>query len=393
MDKTTLDFNSINSIIKKITETINDSRGHILEIVDNVRGEYNSLKMELSKIKYDVTQIINEVEVLEKQDKIMRRKLAEVSKNFHIYTEADIKAAYDGAYEVRMILMAKKNEEKELIRRRSSIEIALKRAMENIQSAEKIINQISIALGYLEGDVSSFFQDSEHNSQMLMGIKILEAQENERKRIARDVHDGPAQYMANAIMKVDICKILIQRNLEDGMKELNDLKESVRLALTEVRGIIFNLRPMSLDDLGLNETIKETTRAINLELGININLQLKPIKDEIDPIIQVAVYRIVQEICNNIKKHAKAENIDIKFDFGIKYLILQVSDDGVGFDVEETLRRAKTKEFTYGLVGIYDRVKQLQGKISIKSSKGNGTCYIIKLPINREVMKDETGCN
>jgi len=255
MDKTSLDFNSINIIIKEITKTITTSRGHILEIVDNVRNEYNSLKMELNKIKYDVTQIIKEVEVLENQDKIMRRRLAEVSKNFHIYSEADIKEAYDGAYELRVILMAKKNEEKELIRRRSSIEIALKKAMENIQSAEKIINQISIALGYLEGDVSSFFQDSEHNSQMLVGIKILEAQENERKRIARDVHDGPAQYMANAIMKVDICKMILQRNVDEGIKELNDLKESVRLALTEVRGIIFNLRPMSLDDLGLNETI------------------------------------------------------------------------------------------------------------------------------------------
>jgi len=150
---------------------------------------------------------------------------------------------------------------------------------------------------------------------------------------------------------------------------------------------------MSLDDLGLNETIKETTRAINLELGININLQLKPIKDEVDPIIQVAVYRIVQEVCNNIKKHSKAKNVDIKFDFGIKYLILYICDDGVGFNVEETLNRAKTKEFTYGLVGIYDRVKQLQGKINIKSSHGKGTCYIIKLPINREVIKDDTGDN
>ena len=146
---------------------------------------------------------------------------------------------------------------------------------------------------------------------------------------------------------------------------------------------------MTLDDLGLNETIKQMVETITQESKIEINIRLKPIKEEIESIIQVAVYRIIQEVFNNIKKHSKAKHAEIKLDFGIKYLMLIISDDGFGFNVEETLKRVKVKGTSYGLIGIYDRVNQLQGEINIKSSIGAGTVYNVKLPINREVIKDE----
>jgi two-component system, NarL family, sensor histidine kinase DegS len=329
------------------------------------------------------------VDDLEKQDKDMRKKLVEVSKNFKIYTENDIKCTYDMASDIRIKYFTKQNEEKTVKARRSQLEIVLKKYMGNIEGAEKIVNQISIALGYLEGDVLSLLDGTDKNSEMFMGIKILEAQENERKRIARDIHDGPAQHMANVIMKVDICKKVIEKDLEEGFKELTDLKESVKLALKDVRSIIFDLRPMSLDDLGLNETIKQMVETITGESNIEINIRLKPIKEEIESIIQVAVYRIIQEVFNNIKKHSKAKHAEIKLDFGIKYLMLIISDDGFGFNVEETLKRVKVKGTSYGLIGIFDRVNQLQGEINIKSSMGTGTVYNVKLPINREVIKDE----
>ena len=224
---------------------------------------------------------------------------------------------------------------------------------------------------------------------MFIGIKILEAQESERKRIARDIHDGPAQHMANVVMKVDICKMVLQKDLEEGIKELEDLKESVKVALKEVRSIIFDLRPMSLDDLGLSQTILQTVNTISEESNINIKIKLKPIQTEIESIIQVAVYRVIQEIFNNIRKHSKAKNAEVRMDFGVKYLMLIITDDGVGFNVEETLKRVKTKGTSYGLIGIFDRVNQLQGEITIKSSEKTGTTYTVKLPINREVIKDE----
>lgn len=391
MNNADLDINKVNSIIKKIVSEIGESREQILVIVDNVRNNQQDLKAELEQIRIDIAKTIEEVDVLEKQDKIMRRKLAEVSSDFQKYNENDIKNVYDKASDIRIRFITKSNEEKALRIRRDQLEIALKKSFENIESAEKVINQISIALGYLEGDVLTMLGSTDSNSEMFLGIKVLEAQENERKRIARDIHDGPAQHMANAIMKADLCTKIIKRNLEDGLRELGDLKESVKMALKEVRGIIFDLRPMSLDDLGLNQTIRETVNSITQESGIDISLKLRPMKAEaeVESIIQVAVYRIIQEIFNNIKKHSKAKHVELILEFGIKYLMLTVSDDGVGFDVDETLTRVKTKGSSYGLISIFDRVSQLQGEIQIKSEKDVGTIYSVKLPINREVIKDE----
>ena len=384
-----LDVNAINKIIKNIIGEIGSSRGQILNIVDNIRKDKENLKLEIEKVREDVTRVIYEVDELEKQDKESRRRLAQVSANFNKYTESDIKESYEKAEDIRVKFYIKRNEEKLLRDKRDSLEMTLKKTMTNIEDGEKIINQISIAMSYLEGDILSVLEGSDKNSEMFVGIKILEAQENERKRIARDIHDGPAQHMANVVMKVDICKMVLQRDFEDGLKELEDLKGSVKVALKEVRSIIFDLRPMSLDDLGLIQTIQQTINTISEESNIDINIKLKPIQAEIESIIQVAVYRIIQEIFNNIRKHSKAKNAEVRLDFGEKYLMLIINDDGIGFNVEETLKRVRTKGNSYGLIGIFDRINQLQGEISIKSSDKTGTTYTVKLPINREVIKDE----
>jgi two-component system, NarL family, sensor histidine kinase DegS len=389
MSSVEFDGNNINNIIKKIIEGIGASREQILLIIDNVRDDHENLKQELNRLRIEISNTIEDVDMLEKQDKIMRQKLVEVSSDFEKFNEADIRAVYDKASEVRIKFITRTNEEKALRLRRDQLEISMKKSYQNIENGEKIINQISIALGYLQGDILSILESTDKNSEMFLGVKILEAQENERKRIARDIHDGPAQHMANAIMKADICTKIIKSDLEDGLKELSYLKESVKIALKEVRGIIFNLRPMSLDDLGLIQTIHETVGSIIEESGIEIDLKLKPMKVEVESIIQVAVYRIVQEIFNNIKKHSTAKHVEVKLEFGSKYLQLIISDDGKGFDVDETLKRVKLKGSSYGLIGILDRVSQLQGEILIKSEDKVGTIYNVKLPINREVIKDE----
>ncbi|MBV7271979.1 sensor histidine kinase [Clostridium thailandense] len=389
MNNTNKNVSNINEIINKIIDEIGLSREQILNIVDNVRSEQENLIFELSQVRCDIDKTIKEVDMLEKKDKLMRRILVDVSKNFSIYDENKIKAAYQEASDIRAKFMTKVNEEKMLRKRRLQLEISLKKSMENIENAEKIINRMGIALNYLEGNILSILEDVDKRAEMFIGIKVLEAQENERERIARDIHDGPAQHMASAIMKVDICKMVIQKNLDEGLKDLEELKENVKSALKEVRNIIFDLRPMSLEELDLNEAIEQTIRSIVKETNIELQLKLKSIRSEIEPIIQVAVYRIIQEAFNNIKKHSKAKCAQVKLDFGTKYLTLIISDDGIGFNVEETLKKVRAQGGSYGLIGIFDRVNQLQGKIKIKSSQESGTVYNVELPVNREVFKDE----
>lgn len=391
INKNKIDIEHINEIVKKIIKEIDNSRSQIYAIVENARTEYEVLKADLDEIKISIKKIITEVDTLGIQYKAMRKKLAIVSKDFSKYTELDIKDAYEKASEIKVGYMLKQSEEKGLRERRTQLELSIKRAINIIDNAEKVVNQMSIALSYLTGEMLSVIEGLDKNSEMFIGIKILEAQENERKRISRDIHDGPAQHIANIVMKADICEQLIKVDLDQGLKEINELKDAVKIALKEVRSIIFDLRPMSLDDLGLNQTIRELVKSY--KYTAHVNLKLKPMKVEVESIIQIAIYRIIQEILNNIKKHAHANNIQIMLEYGTKYLNLIISDDGLGFNVEETLNKVKVNGESYGLLGIFDRVNQLQGDIHIESSNEAGTVYNITLPVSREVIKDENSGN
>lgn len=386
-----LDTHDIKEIINKTIGEINNSRGEIVNIVDYARTEYENIKVELQEVRIRAEQIIEEVDTLEVKDKLMRKKLAHVSKEFNQYNEAEVKEVYDKALETRTQFVIKKNEEKQLIAKRNQLEMSLKKTAGTIESAERAINQISIAASYLKGEVLSTIEGMDQGTEMFFGIKILEAQENERKRISRDIHDGPAQYIANILMKADLCERLIQKDMIKGINELSELKSAVRQALKEVRGIIYDLRPMSLDDLGLNKTIEEFIKKSNEDGSLKVDLKLKPIKDEVESIIQVAVFRIIQEIVNNIKKHAQANNVQISIEYGLKCLRLVIVDNGIGFNVEETMDKVKVSGSSYGLIGILERIKQLQGNIIIDSGIGKGTAYNIKLPVNREVIQNGTG--
>lgn len=389
MKRTSSDLKEINNIIKKVIEQIMSSKEMIVNIIDNIKKEQVELLLEVSKLKEEISKVIKEVDELEEKDKKMRQRLAEVSSRFDRYTEKDIKEVYDKAYEIRYQLMSKRNEEKSLREKRDRLELQVKKIEESINNAQKVMSQISVALKYLEGDALSNLVLDDKESEMMVGIKILEAQEDERKRIARDIHDGPAQYVASAVMRIDFAKKVIEKDVNKGLDELSELKDVLKTALKEIRSIIFDLRPMTLDDLGLVQTIQEYAKTIKEEADINIELKLKPINDEVEKIIQVAAYRIVQEIINNVKKHSKAKNVEIKLDYGLKYLMILVSDDGIGFDIEETLKRVKQHGTNYGLLGIMERVNQLQGEIEITSKKGMGAKFKIKLPVNRGVLKDE----
>ena len=383
-----IDIEKVNDIMGEIISTIDKSKNQLLDIVETAREEHELLKNELSLIKGEIDRVIGEVDRLTLKDKMVRNKLAEVSKAFKTHSENDIKRAYDAASEVKVELLSANKEEQLLKIRRTALEMSLKRAIKNIQNAEHVVHQVTIAVTYLKGEILSAI-DEIGNEGMAMGVRILEAQENERMRISRDIHDGPAQQIASIVMKADFCERIAKQDVDKGLAELSELKDQARKALKEVRGIIHDLRPMSLDDLGLNETVETYTLDFAKENDIQIHVRTGKIVTEIEPIIKVAVYRLVQELLNNIKKHSKCKNVSIQLEYGTKYLRLTVMDDGVGFDVETTLEYLKKKHISYGLLGIYDRVNQFKGEINIHSKLSEGTTVMIKLPVNREVTNHE----
>lgn len=379
---------SLKSIVQQTISMIDQSKIQIYSIVESNRTEYEQMKLELERLKHDAEIIIQQVDTYAVKDKLMRQKLADMHKNFNRYSEAEVKSFYGNASEVRFQYLSKQNEEKALLDRRNSIEVSIRKFAGVIKDAEQVIHQVSIAMGFLQGEIFNALDGLSASDRMVLGIRILEAQENERKRIARDIHDGPAQNMANVIMKADLCEYMAKIDMASGLKELSELKVMVRASLKEVRDIIFDLRPMSLDDLGLQATLERLIEKIQQEKKVGISLVVKngPVVPE--QIITVGLYRIAQEIINNIVKHAGATTIKMLLEYGTKYIRLIVVNDGKGFNVEETLARVKEEGKSFGLVGMMERIEQLGGTVDIQSSLETGSQFRVMLPVNREVLKD-----
>lgn len=387
-----VDTSDIKRIVDRTIQMIESSKNEIFSIVEGARDEVDRIKRELKSLSLRIQTVIQEADHLESMDKAARQRLVTVSRDFKNYAENDIKEAYEKASEIRLKHSMKQMEEKNLRENRAQLENQLRKAQSVLESAERLINQVGVAMQYLSGGISEI-----HNGDMdegiYWGIKLLEAQEEERRRISRDIHDGPAQSMANIVLKAEICKTLMTRNVEMGLNEMEGLKDTVRNTLKDIRKIIYDLRPMSLDDLGLIPTLRRFLTEFSDETGVETEMQITNKADDVEKIIQLALFRLVQEVTNNIQKHAQAKKVVVTLNFGTKYLQMDIRDNGKGFNVDATLERCRADGNHYGLLGQIDRVKQFHGEITIISELGEGTFTQIRLPVSKEVMRDDYHAN
>ncbi len=388
MERIKLDGKRINEILNEILKTIEGSKEEIFTITEKVREEYERVKKELEILRKKAEGIIQQVDVLERQDKISRKRLLVVSRDFKSYSESDIKEAYEKANNLRIALILKREEEKALIDKRRNLELRLKDAIDVLERAEKLATQMSVALGYLSGNLNDIIDTIEDMSKkQSLGIKIIEAQEEERYRVARDIHDGPAQSLANLGLKVELCEKLLSIDTDRTKEELKNLKQLVRDNLKDVRKIIYDLRPMSLDDLGLIPTIQKYASVFSNETSIETDIKVFNDSADIDSIVEIAAFRIVQEALSNIRKHSKAKNVLVKIEAKRTKLYIVIHDDGIGFDTEEIYNSDDSLSGGFGLIGMKERAELLGGSLNITSVKGKGTKVILNIPING---KDDT---
>ena len=208
--------------------------------------------LQLSKINAEIQQVILLVDKLELEYRKSRVRLANVSKNFQIYSELNIQKAYEDTNKLQVDLLLARERESNLRVQRNDLQIRIKNIEFTIEKANNLITQVSVIYDYLKNDVSKMTEIMVSSQlHQMIGFKIIQAQEEEKKRIAREIHDGPAQSMANVVLRTEITERLIdQKQFDQAKQELKDLKKVVRQNLADVRQIIFDLRPMVLDDLG-----------------------------------------------------------------------------------------------------------------------------------------------
>lgn len=215
-----------------------------------------------------------------------------------------------------------------------------------------------------------------------MGINVLETQENERKRIARDLHDSTVQNLTNMMHKTELCTRLIDIDPVRAKLELQTMINTIKSTINDMRNIIFGLRPMSLDDLGLIATIERYIRDFKKNHEIDISLKVQNEEKSILPVINLTLFRIVQEASNNAIKHGKANKIVINLTYDEDVILLSIQDNGIGFK-NDTYMDTKANMFSgYGLSMMKERVLLLSGDFNIESNENKGTKILVKVPLN-----------
>jgi len=328
--------------------------------------------------------LIIEVEEIEKELQNSRKKLLIVNKNFEKFSEEELKQAYEKADNLRIELVIKREKEKYYIKRRNDLEVRIKEVLKTIKRADNLMAHVGVAMEYLCGDLVNLGNQIE-NMQLRQewGFRIIKAQEDERQRVAREIHDGPAQSMSNVVLKAEVCEKLIDVDIEKARLELQNLKSIVRESLVDVRKIIYNLRPMSLDDLGLVPTLQRYISTFQDENKIDVTFKSRGSICEIRSVISLTVFRIVQEALNNIRKHAKASCAAVNIEFIEDKLRLSITDNGVGFDVEKLKVKHEDVEGGFGLYSMKERVELLEGEFNISSHAGSGTRLSIMIPLKQ----------
>lgn len=372
------DKKMLDEILENMIDTVNNSKQQIFEIGEQCRKDTESIYEELKKIQEMVKSIIEEEGVLEERVKNARKRLAEVSKNFHKYTEEEVREVYEHAHSLQLKLTMTRQLEKQLRERRDDLERRLVGLKETIERADQLTSQVNVVLNYLTGDLKdiSEFIDDAHAKQEF-GLRVIEMQEEERKRISREIHDGPAQMLAHVLMRSNVLeKVAREQTIDEIVNEFRQFKRILRDALYEVRHIIYDLRPMALDDLGLVPTLKKYLQTVE-EYNQKAKIQFLYLGEEkrLDNSMEVALFRLIQESVQNALKHSEADTIQVKLEVTSKHVIAIVKDNGVGFDIHQK------KENTFGLIGMRERVQMLDGKLSIQSRIGQGTTVMIKIPI------------
>ncbi|WP_066192247.1 MULTISPECIES: sensor histidine kinase [Gracilibacillus] len=370
-------------IIDEMVNTVENSKDEVFGIAEESRKEYELLTEELASLKHSVLEKIRENEQLDKQSALSRQHLAEVSKNFRDYSEDTIKEAYDRAHKYQTALQVNRDKEQILRKRRDEIELRLKSMEHMVERADGLAGKISIVLNYLNDDfkhVSDIIQDAHAKQQF--GLKIIEAQEEERRRISREIHDGPAQMLANIMLRSEIVGRTYKKgDVESAVSEMRNVRSLIKDSLHEVRRIIYDLRPMALDDLGLIPTIKKYISTLH-DQHANIHFSYNGSSDRLDSQYEVALFRLIQESIQNAIKHAEADQIKVLLEVSAEKVIVLVEDDGEGFDQNQK------KEKSFGLIGMQERVEMLEGEIRIKSQIAKGTKIMIKIPIKQNIDTD-----
>jgi two-component system sensor histidine kinase DegS len=339
-------------------------------LIQETQKEYEQSQKELKEIDVLIRQTTAEVEKLAQRNTQIANRVRQMEMNLDTYHRDDIKELYSAAHEAQMRLFMMRGQLEQLQNRQQGLDVQGQRLVRILE----LVSQITPA------DIVERVGSTAAGSQRDI-VRIIEAQEEERLRLARQMHDGPAQSLTNLMLQAEICERLFDNDPAQARIELGNLKNAVTATFQKIRGFIATLRPMMLDDLGLIPTLRQYIQGFEEKTRLSTNFAVIGRESRLPSHLEVALFRMIQDLLNNVQMHAQASHVQVSLDFRDAVVIAAVEDDGSGFDISEL--QARTSEHSgMGLATLTERAEMLGGDVRIESRLGRGTRVRIELPVS-----------
>ena len=220
-------------------------------------------------------------------------------------------------------------------------------------------------------DRQRLIDDLTRSRANLMKVEREAGRLTERQRLARDIHDTLAQHFTSIIMHLSAAKY---SNPESVQSEVQQAEESAREGLAEIRRIVWDMQPEQIEKASLVEAVEELAARWSAENSVLVKMKVTGTPRSLTSSVETALLRISQEAMHNITKHAQAKNVNITFSFMEDLFVMDIADDGLGFDPSKT-------SHGFGLKTMRDRIEELSGIFTIESERGRGTAIAVSLPL------------
>jgi two-component system sensor histidine kinase DegS len=336
------------------------------QLSEEYSKEYEQTQRELKEIDLLIQQTTGEVERLAQRNTQVTNRLRQIEAALDTVPQQDIREAYAAVLDTQQRLFTMRGQLEKLQSNQRNMERYLDLLRNILELARQAEPGVEVAE---EGEPS----------QPLV-VRIIEAQERERLRLSRQMHDGPAQSLTNLILQAEICERLFETDAERARAELANLRNAVAGTFQKVKQFILNLRPMMLDDLGVVPTMRRYVDSFADNSGVATHLMVTGKERRLESHKEVTIFRLVQELLNNAVEHAHATTVQINLDIGDDVARVSVEDNGSGFELTESLTSPEAE--LLGLATMRERVEMLGGQIYFDSGLGRGTKVSFNLPVS-----------
>lgn len=343
-----------------------EEKSPLEQLVEDSRDEYEQVQLELREIDVLIKQSTSEVDKLAQRNAQITNRVKQIEMTFDTVPREDIQTTYSAFHDAQKRLFMMRGQ------------------LEKLQSDQKNLQRYSDQLRLLLEATEGAFA-GHREGPVVAGapqtaiVRVIEAQEHERQLLVEMMHDGPAQLLTNLILQAEICERLFDKDIDRAREELANLKKAVTATFQDVRNIMFDLRPMMLDDLGLIPTLKKYIEGFQEKSGIPTNLTITGQQRRLESHNEAAIFRVIQELVTNAREHAHCTNIEVSLDVGETWVRTSVEDNGTGFDVDEVMQMVDQYK-TLGLATLRERAEMLGGQLHIDSGVGRGTKVSLEIP-------------